>query len=97
MLEDVRVTEVAMSAPSALGDATWVISGPVPSGRNPALANLHVGNPRAPAEEASRLHRHWNRGKRSLTIDLRHQPGRPCSKSWSGGRMSSSRGYAPVR
>jgi crotonobetainyl-CoA:carnitine CoA-transferase CaiB-like acyl-CoA transferase len=42
---------------------------------DPALGDYVRDIGRAPGEEASRLHRHWNRGKRSLTLDLRKPAG----------------------
>jgi crotonobetainyl-CoA:carnitine CoA-transferase CaiB-like acyl-CoA transferase len=64
-----------MLAPSTLGMHLADLGAEVIKVEDPDLGDYVRDIGRAPAEEASRLHRHWNRGKRSLTLDLRKSAG----------------------
>jgi crotonobetainyl-CoA:carnitine CoA-transferase CaiB-like acyl-CoA transferase len=74
VLEDVRVIETSMLAPSTLGMHLADLGADVIKVEDPALGDYVRAVKLSEGEEASPLHRHWNRGKRSIAVDLR-QPG----------------------
>ena len=76
MLEDVRVTEVAMFGPSALGMHLGDLGARCHQGRRSSSRRLRAGNRESPAEEASRSSSALEpRANGRLTIDLRQSAG----------------------
>jgi crotonobetainyl-CoA:carnitine CoA-transferase CaiB-like acyl-CoA transferase len=76
VLNDVRAIEVAMLAPSALGMHLADLGAEVIKVEDPALGDYVRTVRHSPGEESSPLHRRWNRGKRSVALDLRNPEGR---------------------
>ena len=75
MLEGLRVVELPLLAPSAVGMHLADLGAEVIKVEDPWLGDYVRDMGKATNEEASPRHRHWNRGKRSLAIDLRKDEG----------------------
>jgi crotonobetainyl-CoA:carnitine CoA-transferase CaiB-like acyl-CoA transferase len=75
VLEGLRVVELSLLAPSAVGMHLADLGAEVIKVEDPWLGDYVRDMGKATNEEASPRHRHWNRGKRSLTIDLRKDAG----------------------
>ena len=71
LLSGVRVIEVALLAPDGLCMHLADLGADVIKVEQPGLGDYVRSTGKSPSEDVSVLHRLWNRGKRSITIDLR--------------------------
>jgi crotonobetainyl-CoA:carnitine CoA-transferase CaiB-like acyl-CoA transferase len=74
-LDDVRVVEVALLAPNMLGMHLADLGADVIKVEDPELGDYTREVGAAKAGDLSFLHLRWNRGKRSLALDLRSSDG----------------------
>src|SRR5579872_127292 len=76
LLEGVRALEVALLAPDSLGMHLVDLGADVIKVEEPPVGDYVRSVGAASVDGVSVLHRRWNRGKRSVALDLRDDAGR---------------------